>query len=140
MAISRKISSKNMIRQKTTNDLIGGSSSGSGGGSYVMYSNLVLAGGSSISIDTTSGFQTWEVSSSSGAVTLSTTPFGASAPLTGAIITLIGRNDTNTVELTNNDISYGCLLNGNITLGYGDSITLQYLSSINRFVELNRNS
>lgn len=140
MSISRKISSKSFIKQNTSNDLMGGSGGGGSSGAYAMYQNLTLTAASSIGIGSTDGFQTWEVSSSSGAVTLSTTPFGASAPLTGAIITLIGRSDTDTVELTNNDIAYGAVLNGNITLGYGDSITLQYLSSINRFVELNRNS
>lgn len=108
-------------------------------GGWDMNTSMSLAGGGTIAISLTTGQQVWEVSSSGGAVTLSTTPFGSSDPSDGVVIRLIGRSNTNTVKITNNDAANGCLLNGDATLLLGYVIELQYLSSIDRWVEIARN-
>ncbi len=80
------------------------------------------------------------VSGASGAVTLSTTPFGSVAPVgNGTIIRLIGESDTNTVTIISSDIAKGAVINGSATLGLYNSITLQYISSLDRYIEISRN-
>lgn len=83
--------------------------------------------------------QTFLVQGDGLAVTMPTTPFGTTTPINGTELTIIGLSDTLTVKLTHNDIAFGCFLNGNCTLGRGDSITLTYSSFLNRFVEKSRN-
>lgn len=109
------------------------------GGSWSVSSDTTLAGGGTIAISLTSGQQTWRVGGNGAAVTLSSTPFGSSAPSNGAMIVLTGTSNTNTVTITNNDGAKGCILNGTATLGQYDSITLQYNSTDDRFIEVSRN-
>ncbi|MGB0452609.1 MAG: hypothetical protein ACPGJV_02760 [Bacteriovoracaceae bacterium] len=73
--------------------------------------------------------------------TLSTTPFGSddSSFLDGMLVTLIGTSDTNTTTIEHNDIDYGCILNGNITLSKFAIITLAYDLTFKRFIEVSRN-
>ena len=73
------------------------------------------------------------------AVSASTTPFGVTPPANGVVITVMGTDGTNTVTLTHNDAADGCVLNGNATLGAYDCITLIYLETEDRYVELTRN-
>lgn len=76
----------------------------------------------------------------SAAVILSTTPFGASPDIQdGTIFYIIGKDSTNTVTITHEDITDGCLLNGDATLELGYSLQLFYSSTIDRFIELGRN-
>jgi hypothetical protein len=105
-------------------------------------SNTSLAASGTITIDTTtkSTHQVITVASAGGNVTLSTTPFGSTAPLKdGTIIRLIGTNDLNTITITSSDIAKGAVLNGNATLGKFNSLTLQYISSLDRYIEVSRN-
>lgn len=102
-------------------------------------SNLTLTGGASISISTTIYAQTWRVQGNAAAVTLSTTPFGGTAPLDGARITLIGNHATNTVSLAFNDAAKG-YVGPDITLGLYDSITVEYNSTLDRYILVSRSN
>lgn len=108
-------------------------------GGWNVSSSTSLAGGGTVSISLTQGQQVYTVSSSGGAVTLSNTPFGASAPTNGTVVRLIGISDTNVVSLTDADVSRGARLKGNITLTSGDILELQYISSADRWFETFRN-
>lgn len=78
--------------------------------------------------------------SGSGAVTLSATPFGTAAPtLDGTVVRLIGSSSDNTVTILHSDISKGAWLNGDITLGRGSMIELQWVGALDRWVEVSRN-
>jgi hypothetical protein len=104
-------------------------------GGYASSIQTTLAASGTATIDVNKRQQAIEVSGNGAAVTLSSTPFGATPPPDKSVITLIGRSDSNTVTITNNDAADGCLLNGNATIGYGDVIELMYISSIDRYVE-----
>lgn len=112
---------------------------GSGGIKALVADRLTLTASGTIAVDTAIVLQSYRVQGDSAAVTLSTTPFGASAPADGTTITLIGNDSNDTVTITNNDIAKGCILNGDATLTQYDSITLRYLSSVDRYIEINRN-
>jgi hypothetical protein len=77
--------------------------------------------------------QTWIVQSSGGAVTLSTTPFGATAPITNSELVLIGQSDTDTVTIPANDAAKG-VLGYNVTLGRGQTATYKYNTTMDRYV------
>lgn len=108
-------------------------------GGWSVTDSTSLTGGGTVTISTTAGQQAFRVASSSGAVTLSTTPFGASAPSDGAVIRLIGTSDTNTVQITNTDSAKGCLTNGNPILVKGSVIEFQYTTTDDRYFETFRN-
>ena len=101
-------------------------------------SSLALGAGDTISISATDRNQQWLVASSGGAVDLSTTPFGSVAPATGTEIHLIGSSDTDTVNILFEDISRGCLVNGDWTSGRGKSLVLRYNTTLARYVEVSR--
>lgn len=107
-------------------------------GIYAVNSSVALTAGATITLGA-QGFQTWRVAGNTTAITLSTTPFGSTAPTNGTTITLIGNSDTNTVSITTNDAAKGCLLNGNVSLSRGRSLTVQYNTDFDRYIELNRN-
>lgn len=74
------------------------------------------------------------------AIVTSSTPFGASPDLQDkTIFYIIGKSDTNTVTIEHNDITDGCLLNGDATLLNGYSLQLIWLADDDRFLELGRN-
>ena len=102
-------------------------------------SSTSLGAGGTVSISLTTALQAFRVASSSGAVTLSSTPFGSSAPNDATCIRLIGTSDTNTVTLTYNDAAKGCLLNGDCTLVKGSVIDFMYSSTDDRYYEVSRN-
>jgi len=112
---------------------------GSGGANAKIGNFITLNNNDTIAIDKFTLLQTYRVQGNSGSVILSNTPFGTSAPLDGTTITLIGNSSTNLVTITNQDISKGCILNGDATLSQYDSITLQYLAAFDRYIEINRN-
>ena len=98
-----------------------------------------ILGGASITISEDQGENIIFVSSNAGSVTLSSTPFGASfAGLDGTRVTLCGLDDTNTVTLLFADIDKGALLNGRAVLTQGDSLTLVWSTTLDRWVEINR--
>lgn len=88
-----------------------------------------------------SNVQVPRVAGSGGAVTLNAAPFGTITDnfINGMLIHVTGMDDTNTVTIENNDIDYGCLMNGNITLSKYDIITFIYDSIEKRFIEVSRN-
>ena len=91
--------------------------------------------------NTTAVYQIYKVSSTGGAVTASTTPMLTAGNLAdGQEFLLIGVDDTNTVQFDRLDSAKGCLLNGSIVLSKGTVLRLMYISSIDRFVELSRNT
>jgi hypothetical protein len=99
-------------------------------------SALTLAGSGALSISATKRFQTFLVQGNSAAVTLSTTPFGATPPPDGGIIYLIGNSDTNTVEIPVNDAANGCLMDGSVILAKGQTASFMYSSTLARYVRL----
>ncbi len=92
-----------------------------------------------ITIDENQGKHVIFVSGNAAPVTLSSTVFGASfAGLDGTTVTLIGLDATNTVLLLFNDASSGALLNGSAALGEGESITLAWSITLDRWAEVSR--
>lgn len=108
-------------------------------GGWSTFTSTSLTGGGTVSISTTIGQQMYVVAGASGAVTLSNTPFGASPPVGGAVIRLIGNSNTNTVSIVNNDAANGCIVNGTPVLYKYDVIEFQYSSSLSRYIETFRN-
>jgi len=90
-----------------------------------------LAAGATITIPSDHRDSTITVAGASTAVTCTL----ASGVYSGQKATLIGNSSTNTVSMV---YSGTLLLNGNITLGAGDTITLSWAGSY--WVELNRNN
>lgn len=58
---------------------------------------------------------------------MSSTPFGASAPVSGAEITVIGNDDTFTVTFPVNDAAKG-IIGYQVTLGKGQVVTYKQLN------------
>ena len=83
--------------------------------------------------------QVLKVQGDGAAVTASNTPFGTTPPENGTIFIIQGQDSTNTVTINNNDAADGCILNGDVTLGENDQVTVYYDSVKDRYVELNRN-
>ena len=107
-------------------------------GGTSMLTLQTLENGDTIALGTSST-QLIKVVGDGGAVTLSTTPFGLTPPDTGTTVTITGTNSVNTVTITHNDAADGCILNGDVTLGSFDSVTLIYDASVDRYLELSRN-
>ena len=74
-----------------------------------------------------------------GAINASNLPFGSTAPSDATTIRLIGTSDTNTVGFQFNDVDYGILLNGDVTLARGDVLELMWNAELNRWIEISRN-
>lgn len=75
--------------------------------------------------DTLSLNQEFRVLGNATPVTLNSLPFGpAKSVEDGAEISVVGHDDTFTVELTFNDVDYGLLLNGDATLKKGFELRL----------------
>lgn len=93
----------------------------------------------SITLVETQGKHVIFVSGNGTAVTLSSTIFGAAfAGLDGTTVTLIGLDATDTVLLLFSDTSSGALLNGSASLGEGESITLVWSTTLDRWAEASR--
>jgi hypothetical protein len=101
-----------------------------------------LAGAGSIAIGTSNAqkLQHWRVQGASGAVTLSSTPFGSSAPQDRSLICLTGTSDTNTVTIAVANSAKGYVGNGDITLGQYESACFVYLSTDDRFALVSRSN
>jgi hypothetical protein len=113
--------------------VVGGS--GGGGGSFTTSNQQTLAGAGTITIDTAAGFQMITIAGNGAAVTLSSTPFGATPPNDGGVIHLIGAHDTNTVSITANDAADGCVGNfSTVTLAKYEVAKFQYSATFDRYV------
>ena len=111
---------------------------GTSGGFSVASTQNVTSGGT---ITLAAGFfQTIPGAGSGSAQTASTTPFGATPPLNGTVIRLLGTSNANPLTIQFSDASNGCLLGGDAALGRGSVLDLQYISSLARYVEVGRNS
>ena len=95
--------------------------------------NISLAAGAELAISLTHSRQTWLVAGASAPVTLSATPFGSVAPVSGAEITLIGNSDANPVTIPVNDASFG-VIGYSVTLGKGQVATYKYNGTLLRYV------
>jgi len=96
-------------------------------------SDLTLTASDTLAISLVSQDQRWRVQGNSGAVTMSTTPFGSTDPLDGTRITIIGNSDTNTVTFPWSDVANG-ILRYEKTVGRGDTVTYEYNASLDRYL------
>ncbi len=103
---------------------------------YSQNSDTTLTASDTIAIGTGNAdrLQHWRIKSNSGAVTLSSTPFGTSNPQDRTAICLIGVSDTDTVTIAVNDAADGVVGNGDVTLGLYESACFRYLSTEDRYV------
>lgn len=107
---------------------------------YETYAVQSISASGTINMEDYKGLQYRRVSGNGAAITLSSTPFGASGHNIpdGTVIRIIGMSDTDTVTISHNDASYGAVLNGSCTLGLYDSVTLQWDSYLTRYIEVGR--
>lgn len=80
-------------------------------------------------------FNTWYIKATSDNLTISANPQIVNGNIIGQQLTLLGRDNSYKLILANGN---GLELNGNITLGLGDSIILEWTGSA--WIELARNS
>jgi len=130
----------NVLTSDGTNWISAPSSGGAGNISLFNASDLTLTGGDQIALSVVSGdaIQKWLVQGDVAPITMSNTPFSG-VVTDGTEIKLIGNDDTNTVEFTNNDIAGGCILNGNAILLKYYFLTLVYDATLDRYIEKSRN-
>lgn len=107
-----------------------------GSGGYIAEASLqTLSAGNEITISPTAFKPMVPVVSDGGAVTLSSTPFGAAHGfLGGKEIILVGTDDTNYPEILNNDAAGGFYLNGKIELKKGVMVLVTYVAELDRFL------
>lgn len=79
------------------------------------------------------------VGTGSAAVIAHLTPFGTVAPNDGQIYRLVGTSNTATVTYVHNDAAKGMVLNGDCELGKGSVLSVQYITALDRYVEIGRN-
>lgn len=108
-----------------------------GGWSSSVQSSIVSGG--TVAISLVAGQQAIEVSGAGGSASLSTTPFGISAPNDKTVVRLIGLSDANYISISNSDVAKGVYLNGDAVLYLGNVIEFMYIQSIDRWVESSRN-
>lgn len=99
-----------------------------------------LANNWSLTIDLTAPKQTFYISAAAGANSSSTTPFGATAPLNGAEITLIGADDDLFPSISGNDGAKGILGLSVYPLNRGESVTFKYVAAIDRYVLIGKSN
>jgi hypothetical protein len=130
----------NVLTSDGTNWISAPSSGGAGNISLFNASDLTLTGGDQIALSVVSGdaIQKWLVQGDVAPIAMSNTPFSG-VVADGTEIKLIGNDDTNTVEFTNNDIAGGCILNGNAILLKYYFLTLVYDATLDRYIEKSRN-
>lgn len=106
---------------------------GACGSSDIQNSDLTLTASDTLAISLTSDRQTWLVQGGASSVDMSTTPFGSSAPVNGAEITLIGNHDTFVVFFPSNDAAKG-IIGNSFTLSRGQVVTVKYNATLDRYV------
>lgn len=103
------------------------------GSSDIQNSDLTLTASDTLAISTTAPLQTWLVQGNAAAITMSTTPFGSTDPVSGAEFVVIGNSDTNTVAFPVNDAANG-IIGYQVTLGRGQTVTYKYNATLDRYV------
>ena len=88
----------------------------------------------SLSISTTAPKQTFYISADSASQSSSNTPFGATAPINGAEITLVGASDSLFPKIAGSNTAKGILGFFTYELHQGETITFKYISSLDRYV------
>jgi hypothetical protein len=66
------------------------------------------------------------------------TPFGGSGSNDGQIYRLVGTSSTATVTYQHSDADYGMILQGDCELGYGRMLSVQWVQTLLRYVEISR--
>lgn len=113
-------------------------SGGGGGANYVEPSSVTVASGGTIT-PTLFPIATIIVEGLGGSpITTSTTPFGTTPITDGSIIILVGNSNVATVTIPTDDVAFSAWLDGDCTLNRGKTLTVQYISSLNRYVEICR--
>jgi len=106
----------------------------------IVYAEQTKLDTSTITLDAISLNQEVRLSGSGAPVTMNILPFtGAKVVSDGCEIMLVGHDDTNTVTFEFNDVQFGLLLNGNATLGKGQTLVLNYNDELERYIEIARN-
>lgn len=108
---------------------------GSGGSNIVVASSLSLAASGTLTLDPTSTVQSILIQGASAPVTLSTTPFGSTAPQNGTVVKLIGNSDLYMVTIPTSDVAKG-VIGYSATLAKGQTGTYEYNSTLDRYVIL----
>lgn len=102
---------------------------------YSENSDLTLTAADTLAISLTNNLQQWRVQGSAAAIALTSTPFGASAPVSGSEIILIGNDDSFTVSLSYSDTAKGCVGNfSTIELARFQTARFCYNSGLDRWV------
>lgn len=96
-------------------------------------SDTSISNGGQIIPSLTHAKQTWRISGASTPVTMNTIPFGSTAPIDGAQVTLIGVDDSLAVTFATNDTAKG-LVGYSFTLGRYQTATLKYNQALDRWV------
>jgi len=78
------------------------------------------------------------VQGNGGPQTTANAPF-ASTPPDGTIVVLLGKSDSNLLEIPYVDVAGGCMVKGDCYLGLNDTLTLMYVASMDRYLEIARN-
>lgn len=115
------------------------SPSATAGIAYTVYATQTISDGGTID-STDPGLQLRRIQGDATGVTLATAPFGVDAAnfSDGQIVTLQGVNDTNTITITNQDITEGAILNGDMELIKGSMLELVYDENESRWYEKSR--
>jgi hypothetical protein len=107
-----------------------------GGGNIQSQQDLSMTSGYSIAVPNGFSAAFITVAGASSAITMSTTPFGTSAPPADLYeVTLCGLDDVNTVRITYNDINFGCVGNfSEIILAKYQTVTFRWSGNQTRWV------
>jgi len=112
--------------------IIGGSG---GGGSITVGSDLTMTAADTLAISLISLNQTYRVQGNAAAISMATTPFGATDPLDGTLVELIGNDDTNTVTIAYSDTANGCVGNfATRVLARFEVAAFRYNASLDRWI------
>lgn len=104
-------------------------------GSVVMSNKTESIGaGGQFTIPTTNNTN-YDVQSTGGAVTSSTTPFGIVAPADNTELTITGLSDANPVTIPFADIPYGCLIDGDFIAKRGTTCRLKWNAALLRYTQ-----
>lgn len=107
---------------------------------WSMTANQTVVAGGTINNSTSDLKQYRRIDGDAGAITASSTPFGSAGGwVDGIEIRLVGTHLTNSVSFVSNDAQYGMILNGDCTLLKYNILTVQYDSTLERFIEVQRN-
>lgn len=99
----------------------------------------IVTDGQKLALSIVKSSQELRLVGDSAPVVLDSVPFTVQ-PLDGAIVVLVGHDDTNTVRINdNNATQFGCWLNGDAILKKYSTLTLIYNAELERFVEQGRN-